>query len=426
MDNLIYSKSGNIALRIDDDKLSAWVTIKNSGELIDEQEILDLIADAGICYGFENALAWMADNGAEKEYEKPFPVAICKPSQSEQKLNLLFDSEHTFKPDCEWSFADIAGWTFVEQGATLADMSYNLFTEGGSIYNIYGELTANSTNSIDLSLYPGNNVKLENDTIIAEVTGYPYIDKDGKINVLDSLTYTGDIEDVTVPITLAASLTVDGSINGARLSILKNLTVTGCIRKSEIYAEGNLNIETDIIECQTSGVVCLHDLSVRNIFDSLVLCKGRVNFTNLISGSRVISEQKLEGELNNSTIYGSQILTSGSIDVASIGNADEAETEIEITISPFSKERMTQLTKALIKLKESPSYNADKIESLNAELQELETCLSNDLNTFLKTDNRASRYIKVHQDIYPGVYIRILKRAFTIKQHQESVEFTED
>jgi uncharacterized protein (DUF342 family) len=426
MDNVLYSKSGNVCLKIDDDKLSAWITLSESGQMIDEQEILDLIEEAGICYGFENALAWMADNAAEKEFGKPFPVAICKPSQSEQKLNFHFDLEHTYHPEQNWTLKDAMTWTFVERGSVLADMSYNLFTEGGSIYNIYGELTANPTNAIDLSLYLGSNVKCENDSIIAEITGYPFVDKENKIYLIDDLTYTGDIANTTTPITLAASLTVNGSITGANLSILKNLSISGDIKRAEVYTEGNLELEGDIIECQTTGVVVLGDLKVKSILDSLVVCKGTLQFSNFITGSRVIAEQQLQGDISNGTVYGSQVLTSGSVDVASIGNSDETETEIEITISPYSKERMTHLTKALIKLKDSPAQNADRIDSLNKELQELENNLSNDLNYFLNHDNRQLRYIKVHRDIYPGVYIRILKRAFTIKSYQEAAEFTEE
>jgi len=426
MDSIIYSPSGAISLHISEDKMSAWISVQKSDRIVDEQEILDLIDHSGICYGLEDALAWMAENGIDKDFNKPFPVAICKPSSSEQILNFQFDKVRTYKSGQAWTFEELKDWTFVEQSAVLADMSYNLFTDGGSIYNIFGELTANPANSIDLSVHLGANVGLDNDKIVAVATGYPYLDKDNKICVMDSLEFDGDVCNIDFPITLAASLVVKGSIANAHINIMKNLTVTGDIKKAEIYAGGNLTVQGNISECQTSGVIVLQDLKVKSIFDSLVVCKGRLFFDNLISGSRIIAEQQIWGNFEISNILGSKIQTSGSIDVASLGNADGIETELEITISPFTKERMTGLTKTLIKLKSSPDANAEKIEQIQNELHNMEIQLSDELSVYLKTDNTASRYIKAHQEIYRGVYLRILKRSVTIKQYQTGAEFFEE
>ncbi len=426
MDNIIYSPSGAVSLHISEDKMSAWISVQKSGKIIDEQEILDLIEQNGICYGFEEALAWMADNGMEKDFNKPFPVAICKPSNSEQLLNILFDKVKTYNPDKEWTFDDVKDWTFIEQGAVLADTSYNLFTEGGSIYNVFGELTTDSANNLDLLPYIGDNVKIDADKIVADVTGYPYVDKNNKICVLDNLVLNEDINNLIIPVSLAASLTVNGSITGTRLSVLKNLTVTGDIRRAEIYAEGNLFVTGDIVQCQTSGVVVLEDIKVRRILDSLVICKGLLSFDNIISGSRVIAEKQVVGNIEMSVISGSQIQTSGSIEAATIGNTDSIETELEVTISPFTKERMTQLTKAIIKLKESPDLNAGNIVRVEKELHDMEVQLSDDLNIFLKDSNSATRYVKAFQDIYPGVYIRVLKNTYTIKKYQTNAEFYEE
>jgi hypothetical protein len=428
MDNIMYSPSGLVSLQISNDKMSAWMVIKKADKLVGEQEILDLIDQAGICYGFEDALDWIAEQGIQKDYDKPFPVAMCKPSSGEQKLNLHFDPVNTYSPDQPWSFEDIKNWTFLSEGTVLADLSFNLFTAGGSVYNIFGELTSSSVSGHDLSGICGENVSYlaEKNSLIAQVTGYPYQDKEGKIHIVDSLVYNGNLSNLSQPLSLASSLVINGSIINSSLIALKDIIVNGDIEASQVYTEGSLTVTGKITSCQPGGVTVLKDLVVQSIMTSIVIVKGTLKFAYGITGSRVVAEGGISGDYDHSSIIGSQIQTSVSIDIASAGNNDGIDTELEICISPFIKERMTQQTKALVRLKEFPDLNADRIEDINLELNQMEKQLAADLNVFLDTRNDTRRYIITHRDIYPGVYIRILKKSFTIKGYQEYSEFTED
>lgn len=427
MDNIIYSPSGIVSLQISEDKMSAWIVINRSEKIVNEQEIMDLIDSAGICYGFDEALAWIAEQGFEKDFDKPFPIAMCKPSMGQQKLNILFDDVNTYNPELAWSLAEIRLWTFVQQGAVLADLSYNLFSEGGSIYNVLGEITKLEGTAFDLLTLAGDNVfyDAEHHCLASNVTGYPYKSGDGRLHVIDSLEYHGDIRDVTDPVILAASVTINGSVYNSKLTIMKDVHITGNVESTEIYTEGNLTVEGDIVTSQNSGIVVMKNLSVQNIFSSIVTCKGRLTFHNDISGSKVIGEQSIIGNPDFSSIVGSQIQTSGYIETAIAGNASGLDTELEVCISPYTKERMTQMTKVLVRLKDYPEQNADRIEEINRELQQMEVTLSDDLNRYLNRDNSAERYIKVHRELHHGVYIRILKKSFTIKSRQSYSEFTE-
>ncbi|MCB5277656.1 MAG: hypothetical protein LHW62_08185, partial [Candidatus Cloacimonetes bacterium] len=68
MNKILTGKSGNVILELRQDSSSAWLTIKRSGRLVDEKEILDLIDEAGIRSGFEEALQLIRERGIEKEY----------------------------------------------------------------------------------------------------------------------------------------------------------------------------------------------------------------------------------------------------------------------------------------------------------------------------------------------------------------------
>jgi len=425
MDNVIFSPSGNVSIQISEDRMSAWMTIHKSGKVLDENEILELIKTTGICYGQEDAFAWMAEHGFDKDYEKPFPIAICKPSESRTHLNYHFDVEHSYTSDKDWTWDDVRNWKYIIKDSILADLSVNLFDEGGSIYNVLGELISNPAERVDLNSFIGQNVYLDKDSnsIFASITGYPYVDDNGKINVIDKLEFNQDIVDIRLPINLAASLKVNGSVIRARLSVLKDLTVSGDIRNSEVYIEGSLEVNGDIADCLPPGLTVLNDTQFRSISNSLISCRGQLSFSSEVTGSHLIADKGIIGSPDFSSVAGSHLQTSGIIEISSAGSNDGLQTELEVTISPFLKQRITQLTREQIKLKAEPDYNADKIQLAEDALQELEHELSEDLKKYLVMENKDSQYVKVHNSLFKGVYIRVLKRSFSIKHNQGFAEF---
>jgi len=428
MENTIFSPSGNISIRINEDKMSAWMYVHKSDNIIDEQEILDLIKESGITDGFDEAIEWMAENGYNKDYEKPFPVAICKPAAGNENIDVHFNSERAYNPAKNWNIKDFQNWALVEQGAILANVSFNALNASESVKNIFGELTTYQASSNQLARYLGQNVSLDADgrNIVSDITGYPYIDVENKINVVNHLIYNGDIKLSKIPVTLAASLTVEGSISKVNLFVMSDLHVKGNIYGSDIYAEGSLTVEGDIIDCQAAGVVASENLKVQNIKNSLVMCKGELLFENYITGSRVIAEKQIKGNPENSLIDGSQVMTSGSVDISTAGCVEGTESEIEITISPFIKERMNQLSRNLKELKEKQSANPDRIEQLSKNITKLEENLANEIDNFLSNKDTLQRYIRIHDELFTGVYIRILKKSYQIKQNQVSSEFMEE
>ncbi len=428
MENTIYSPSGNISIRINDDKMSAWMYVHKSDKIIDEQEILDLIMEAGVTNGFEEAIQWMAENGYNKDYEKPFPVAICKAPASIDIIETHFNRKYSYNPDEKWNIRDFQNWTLVEKDAILADIPFEKINAAEAVYNILGELTTSVASAETLTNYLGQNVSLdrEGQRIVSDIIGYPYVDKEGKINVVNHLVYKGDIKLSKMPVTLAAALTVEGSINKANLFIMSDLHVKGGIYNSDIYAEGDMTVEGDIIDCQAAGVVTAENLKVQNIKNSLVMCRGELSFDNYITGSRVIAEKKITGNPEKSVIEGSQIMTGGSVEISSAGSVDGAETEIEVTISPFIKERMNQMNRNLNKLKENSSANPDKIEQMHKKFVKLEEGFAAELDKFLNKKDYEPRHIRIYDELFKGVYIRILKKAYQIKQNQVSAEFVEE
>jgi cytoskeletal protein CcmA (bactofilin family) len=427
MENIVFSPSGNVSLRINDDKMSAWMYLHKNGKIIDEREILNLIEESGIRYGFEDALEWMADNGYNKDFEKPFPVAICKTAVNKEQIRLLFNPEKSYNPEKEWNFKDIVNWTCVEPGRALADIPLTDLLNMDSSINIFGEPASAVADLLTLNSYLGNNVSLDSEgkKIISVTRGYPYVDSENRVCIAENVHYKGDIKFINIPMTLGAALTVEGSINKTKLSMTRDLHVKGNIISSEIYTEGNLTVDGDILECQASGIVVTQDIKVKSISDSLVLCMGNIIFGENITGSRIIAEKQLIGNPETSRITASQVMSYTMIDVANIGSEEGSETEVEITVSPFLKERLSQMTKVLDKLSVSPNLNADSIDKFGKKLKMVEEDFSRELNKFLNNKPPQPRFVKVRNQLFKKTYVRVFKNSHFIKQNQSNVEFNE-
>ncbi len=426
MSNILISKSGLVTLQISEDKLSAWLEIKKHAQLLDEQEILDLIEESRIRYGFEEALHWMVKESFEKDFNKPFPIAMAKHSAATPQLNYHFDTENIYHPQRAWTFEELQSWSYVEKGAVLADYTLNLFSDGGSIYNIFGEIASLSSETPDLGRFAGRNVINDRDQnrLIAAKTGYPYLE-DEKICILDNLEYPQDLANITTPLNLACSIHIKGSVRNSQLLVLKDVTIEGNLEASGIYTEGDLIVKGCIRDCNMTEITVLGDLKVHGIDNSRVICNGNLSFESSITNSKVIAERSVVGNPDLSNISNSHVHSAGFMEISSAGNPDKPQTELEITISPFIKERMNQLTKILVKLKENQVENQDAILCTKDELTDLETRLSEDISSHLKEAGQIPHYIRIFHDIYPGTYLRVLKSAQQIKKHQANGEYME-
>ncbi len=139
MNNIFSNSSGTLSLEIRDGGLSAWMTIQKTGRLIDEAEILNLLDEVGIKYGIDDAIRWMQENDFQKDYQVPFPVAMCQTPSREARLNYFFETGIDLKETDGINLDSLKDLSYVDQGFVLADYSYNLFDGNSSIYNIFGE-----------------------------------------------------------------------------------------------------------------------------------------------------------------------------------------------------------------------------------------------------------------------------------------------
>ncbi|MDP2172296.1 MAG: FapA family protein [Candidatus Cloacimonadaceae bacterium] len=429
MTDIFTNKHGNLVLEIKEDRMSAWLRVKCSGRLIDEREIIELIDSTGIKTGFDEALKYCRTHGLEKDFDTPFPVAVCTAAQSNAKLNYFFDTKIAHEFNGSIRPCDLKFLTCIEADTVLADYSSNIFDRQGSIYNIFGEMIEDANAELDKEqTLAGENVFYDASRrrYVAEKTGYPHIGEEGAICIIDNLVIEGDLEEEDAKLRTPVSVCIRGNVHGADIAVRGGIKIEGDLSQSRVYCEGTLEVSGDVKSCDNPGIEVLGKISCRGIYNSRVRCLSSLNFTTEAQNCMLVAETGINSENEPAGgIVGGQIQTCGSVFINSAGSADGEETEIEITISPFYKALLMQLTKELISLKQDPEDNADLIQSLGEKIKRCEGELDGRLNTFLKRSRSEKLCIKIAGDVFPLLRLRVLKHDYQIRAYQKSLEILE-
>lgn len=428
MNKVITNKAGNLVLELRQDTMSAWLTIKRSGKLIDEADILALIEEAGIKTGFDEAIRHIRENSMEKEFDVPFPIAICNLSESESILR------YHFNPDLQINFAhginfpELSKLSYVESGTVLGDYSSNLFEQGGSIYDIFGELIQHG--NVDLEQaesLSGVNVRFDPQAqeFVATKTGYPYLDELGRICVLDTLVLKGDDIPDETELSSPLDIIVHGSIACVKLSCGGNLHIKGDLHSCVVHAHHDLYVEGDIVSCKVPGIRVFGNLRCEGMQDSAVLCLGNLSFDGKLDNCSISCDGDIIGNHEDSHICGGTVQAGGSISITEAGSPEGLDTELEIAISPFYRSYLMQLTREMVKLKEDPEPNAEQIVVLQQKIKRGEAELDDKLNSFLQRNPQDKKSIVVHRNVHPPLSIRVLKHSYEIKTQQPGLEVLE-
>ncbi|MCD8480221.1 MAG: FapA family protein [Candidatus Cloacimonetes bacterium] len=424
MNKILKNKSGNVILELRQDTGSAWLTIRRSGRLINEQDILDLIDEAGIKTGFEEALEIMRRRGLEKEYDVPFPIAVSHSEQEnrEVKLSYHFDASTNTERLSQLSLAELAQLSYAQKGDCLASYSDNIFEREGSIYDIFGELiTPVQVDDVEAIKLVGENVRYEDNEYIAEATGYPFLDEHQRISIMNFMRIEADSCSADMPIRSPLALEISGDIQNCNIAVANNLTIYGSVKNCSIHCEKDLRVEGTISESRNPGIQVLGSLKVKSISDSRVLVRNDIDFEESIRDSMIACDGSIIGASQDSGITGGVCQAGNNIEIGIAGGT--GETEIEIAISPFYRAILMQMTKEMVRLKEEEDENA--ITDLHARISRCESELDSQLNAFLKRESASKKSVLVSSKVYPKTLFRILKHVYQIKNPQNGIQLIE-
>ena len=427
MAEIYESDFGNYVIEVSDDKFSAYLTIAHRNDFLSEKELVDLIAKTNISFGFDEARELVASKNIEKNYDQPFPIAIgVKPKSTEVEFSPLFDTENSYHPKLGNQFDKIQRLCKIKKGEPVAHLFVT--KEGKAGMNIFGE-------EVDTELYEnhivenylGDNVthSHERGQIIAQSSGYPYMDELSRVHVKAEFVIDKNLDLTFNDMNFFGSLIVQGDImDKIKLKIEGDLTVHGEIKDAELDINGDITVEGDIIDCKNPGIIASGNINLNSAENSKITSGGKVNFKKNLQFSRIVAENGLFGNQDSSTLVGGVYISGEHIETSVIGNIGGISTEVEISISPYTKECMLNVSKQMLKLKELNLTDSDEYNKLHDELNALEIKLENDINTVLKNQENLPKHIMAFKKIFPGTYIRILKKSMHLKEELNRVSFS--
>ncbi|PID29026.1 MAG: hypothetical protein CSB55_02865 [Candidatus Cloacimonadota bacterium] len=427
MEKIYNNANGSAEIKISEDSFSAFLTINDDGVLQNENDLLSLIEESGITWGFENAALYNEENGIRKKTGEPFLIALGdKFDEPEAEFNPLFNPEESFNPS---SFANrfhlLKDFDFAEKDSALAQL---FITKSGITgRNVYGtEISPEFSDEEILKKHLGENVfySEEKSMIMAAKAGYPYLDEEGKVNVKSDFEINENIGLNFDNFGLRGNLTVNGNVSEKiKMKIDGNLTVNGDINDADIEISGQVSINGDIMNCKETGIVAQGNVSFNSAESARVVTAGQIYFEDNAHFCRLIAEKGIYGSEKGSAIVGGLIQSGEHIEAAVIGNPGAIGTETEITISPFIKEKMLVLNKESVKLRDHPEHR-ERMAFLTAEMEKLAEKYEEAINKALLPDQQIPRHITVFKKIFGGTYLRILKKSITVSEELERVSFS--
>ena len=421
-DKHFQNEDESINITISDDNQSAYLTISKTEQPINEEDIVTLIEESGI----SNGICKIKDN-AEIAFDTPFLIASGTSSiLPNVEFDKLFDESKSSILLKEYEIKNLKHLDFIPKDNPVAHF---FVTKSGSLgKDIFGKIDENvkiDENIVDE--YLGENVYFDKDRsqIMAKVGGYPYITNEKRVNVKSDFEINTDIDINFENFYLKGNLNVVGDIKDKIvIKIDGNLNVQGDIDDALIDVSGDINVKGNIRNCQSAGISASGNIKFISAENSKIVSGQKILFYENCHYCRLIANSEIIGDEAESLFVGGIAQSGGNIEIAAIGSSSNVSTEVEITVSPYIKEKMMRLSKRLHKLREDLSSNETTIKKLSEKLEDLEVIFEEDINQALYEENAYVKHILAFNRIFPGTYLRILKKSANIAEILEKVSFS--
>ncbi|GEM_PF-1042106 len=422
------SPGNHVRLEVSKDAMRAMMTILSTEDFIDEREMLAAIEQAGVTEGFERAAEFLRESGEERLPGEPFPLALGTPAaEAGVEFTPLFDAAAAWNPATVGEdLHQLHRCPCVKAGEPLAYFFVTRPPKTGRDVRgneLHPQLSAEET--VNARLGQGAAYDADRSQVVATVNGYPWMDAEGRVGVKSDFTVDGDLGLDYDHFAISGNLTVNGTMRDKLVvEITGNLVVNGDIDDATVHVDGNVTVRGDILNCRAGGVHGTGDITFRSADNALVVCAGRISFSDHAQFCKLIAGRGVYGDQDRSALVGGLVQSGEHVEVAVIGSAGAIGTEVEITISPYIKEKMLALSKKLSSLRDRPEENAALIKKLSETLQDYENQLEEQINRTLLGETGAPRHIVAFRKVFAGAYIRILKKSLTVVDEMDKVSFS--
>ncbi|MBN2460720.1 MAG: DUF342 domain-containing protein [Candidatus Cloacimonetes bacterium] len=399
-DKTYTNDNGNLILEISEDGILANLIIRNTGDVIDEKEIVDLLRKANIRNGFERAMDFLRNNEIRKSFNEPFVVALSMDPEHQVKINYLIDEARMFNPREFKSISDLEKYISIEKEQPLAEFSFTDMDQNSK--DVFGNEIKPAINKNQIiHNYLGENVyySVYKKQIMSSKAGYPFLDDNRRINVKSEFKMNRDL-------------------HGKQINMMGNLTVNGDMSECELFLDGNLKVEGKIWNCNRGSIIVTGNIEINNAENSNFICRGKLKFEKSLRFCNIAVEKSIQGT-EESSIIGGLVRSGESIEAGNIGSPFVMMTDLEIAVSPFTKELISYYNEQIKALKKKYTQNAARIKILLDRISKLQEEYEEKLHHYLKGEIRGN-FIKASKKAFPEIHLRIFEKNRNISRELNS------
>jgi uncharacterized protein (DUF342 family) len=450
IDNL--KKIPDIEIKISDDKMKAYLKIKNTGfiEFLSLKYLLEKAYDIGITYGInKKVLLGMLKydyRGKFVLFAEGVPPIKGRDAMIHYKFLPKKNEEDNSNKQIDYKERNDL-FIPVKKGQILAEKIPA--TQGTDGIDVFGNIIP-ATPGQDKPLKRGENTQLihEGLTLIAGISGL--VDINGDTISVKNVLVVNDVNIKTGNITFEGTVLVNGNVDlGYRIKADNDIRVKGIIEGAILEAGKNVIIEKNFSGAEVGKIIANHSIKIRDLEFAYLEAKENIIITDSAVSSEIIAGKSVEAIQGKGTIMGGEVIGIEGVSAKVLGSRNGLKTIIKAGKSISVKEAVDKIDKyksenkkRLINIEKSleymenlrfnhpESFDEEKKKQFNRLLNE-KLAIEYEVKSMVKdiatnlsdTHPTEGSLVKVYEVCYPGVEIWLNNYKYTVTEEMKHVEF---
>lgn len=320
-----------IHINITDDRMKAYMNIsspKSGGKVPEKNDIIEVLYQKEIKFGIKEKIIddWFDKNVFNHDVliaQGELPVA-----GENGRIHLLFLEENqrnVKEKNGKIDHREIGVIKSVEKGQIIARKIKPEPGKDGK--KVTGEIIPSEPGKA-IDFKTGNNVKIQGDELIAEITGRPIVDKHGIISV-DEIVYLDQVDYSTGNIDFPGSIIVEKRIaDGFRLTTKGSILVKKSVGKVFLKAAGDIIIEGGFLGKDEGVIESESDVHVRFVERGRIQAKGSIYVKDAAMHSDLIAGESIFLDTGRGDLIGGEAISGENIVVNKLGAIVETKTKL--------------------------------------------------------------------------------------------------
>ncbi|MCM1261354.1 MAG: FapA family protein [Butyrivibrio sp.] len=356
-------------LKVDDDEMTAWLylTPPEEGVTYKKNDLIDYLEKNRVVEGLHQSnLSAMVK---KKVYNREILVATGREIQDGENgyFEYLFSPEEYGTPkvreDGSVDYTNINALPNVKAGEKVA--VYHKAIQSIDGCTVLGNVLKGKLYH-DLPPMRGRGIRREEEDYYAQNDGKIEL-KDGRIDIQNVHEISGDVDMIIGKVEFFGDIIIYGNVEeGVVIRAGRNIEIHGSTSLANLYAGGDIILSRGIQGGNKSKISARGNIYAEFIEHTTVEAGGTVQ-ANVIMNSNVSAKEKVIATGKKGTIIGGYVHAVKGVEAANVGNDVELRTILHCGYEAQTHERMLEIRKKEVEIKEKIS---DLVDSMSEALRE--------------------------------------------------------